>query len=151
MSSVVVCRVFGNVWEHSCTSMIFHFFQYLAILSRDSNHVNLMKRLMFCYLYSIKLHKTFCVDYFARSLPGSTLATKSTGKNAQQEIRRRGPQANNVGNLQNLALYVWFCSSIVVLCFALYALGRRKGVITLTISTALWQVSLLTAFLGHWS
>ena len=113
--------------------------------------VNLMKRFNVLYLYSIKLHKTFCVDYFARSLPGSTLATKSTGKNAQQEIRRRGPQANNVGNLQNLALYVWFCSSIVVLCFALYALGRRKGVITLTISTALWQVSLLTAFLGHWS
>ena len=84
---------------------------------------------MFSICITYNLNKTFCVDHFARSLPASTLAAKSR----RRKIRRRSPRANNVGNLQNLAFYDRFCSSIAVLCFSLCALGRRKGVITCTI------------------
>ena len=55
--------------------------------------------------YSIQLNKTFCVDNFARSLPASILVAKSRNK----KVRGQSPCANNVGNLQNLTFYVWFC------------------------------------------
>ena len=59
---------------------------------------------VFC-LYSIQLNKTFCVDNFARSLPASILVAKSR----KRKVRGRSPRMKNVGNLQNLAFYVWFC------------------------------------------
>lgn len=49
MSSVVVLRVFNTKIS---MSMIFHFSQYLAILSRDSNCITI-NNLMKCSLFSI--------------------------------------------------------------------------------------------------
>lgn len=94
-------------------SMIFHFSTRDLIsrfeLCQFDEMFNVFNR------YNIKFNKTFCVDYFVRSLPASTLAAQS-----------HGLCVNNVGNLQNLVFYVWFCSLIVVLFLTVCAWSAKR-------------------------